>query len=56
MHSKVEAVACKTLKINIAFIAALHVHVTKYIYGQKLYEETDTCTAKWKLWHAGLLK
>ena len=41
-------------KINIVFIVALHVHVTKYIYGQQLYKETDTCTARWKLWHAGL--
>ena len=54
MHSKVEAVACRTLKINIVFIAALRVHVTKYIYGQHLYEEADACTAKWKLWHARL--
>ena len=29
MHSKVEAVACKTLKINIVFIVAVSVHVTK---------------------------
>ena len=29
MHSKMEAVACKTLKINIVFIAAVSVHVTK---------------------------
>ena len=54
MHSKVEAVACRTLKINIVFTAAVLVHVTKYIYGQHLYEEADACTAKWKLWHAGL--
>ena len=33
MHSKVEAVACRTLKINIVFIAAVLVNVTKYIYG-----------------------
>ena len=38
MHSKVEAVACRTLKINIVFIAAVLVHVTKYIYGQHLYK------------------
>ena len=54
MHRKMEAVACRTLKINIVFIAALHVHITKYIYGQKLYEETDIFIAKWKLWGAGL--
>ena len=33
MHSKVKAVVCKTLKTNIVFIAALRVHITKYIYG-----------------------
>ena len=54
MHSKVEAVVCRTLKINIVFIAAVVVHVTKYIHGQHLYEEADACTAKWKLWHARL--
>ena len=54
MHNKVEAVACKTLKIIIVIIAAVRVHITKYIYGQQLYEETNTSTAKWKLWHAGL--
>ena len=54
MHSKVEAVVCKTLKINIVFTADVSVHVTKYIYGQHLYEEADECTAKWKLWRAGL--
>ena len=46
MHSKVEAVACKTLKINVVFIAAVVVHITKCIYGQHLYEEVDACTAK----------
>ena len=46
MHSKVEAVACRTLKIIIVFIVALHVHVTKYVYGQHLYKEADACTAK----------
>ena len=56
MHSKVEAVACKTIKINIVFIAAVSVHVTKYIYGQHLYEEADACTAKWKLWRVELEK
>ena len=54
MHSKVEAVASRTLKINIVFIAALCVHVTKYIYGHHLYEEADACIAKRKLWRAGL--
>ena len=54
MHSKVEAVACKTLKINIIFIAGVVVDVTKYNYGHYLYKEADACIAKWKLWHAGL--
>ena len=54
MHSEVEVVACKTLKINIVFTAALLVDVPKYIYGQHLYEEADACIAKWKLWHAEL--
>ena len=54
MHSKVEAVACRTLKINIVFIAALRVHIAKYIYGQHLYKEADACIAKWKLWLARL--
>ena len=54
MHSKVEAVAYRTLKINIVFIAALRVNVTKYIYGQHLYKEADACTAKWKLRHTEL--
>ena len=40
--------------MNIVFVAVVFVHVSKYIYGQYLYEEADTCTAKWKLWHAGL--
>ena len=46
MHSKVEAVACRTLKINIVFTAFVSVHVTIYIYGQHLYEEADACIAK----------
>ena len=54
MHSKVEAVECRTLKLIIMFTAIVLVHVTKYIYGKHLYEEADACTAKWKLWHAGL--
>ena len=54
MHNKVEAVACRTSEIMIMFIAAVLVHITKYIYGQHLYEEADACTAKWKLWHGGL--
>ena len=49
MHSKIEAMACRTLKINIVFTTAVVVHVTKYIYGQHLYEEADACRAKWKL-------
>ena len=32
------------------------VHVTKYIYGQHLYEEADACIAKWKLWPARIKK
>ena len=54
MHSKIEAVSCRTLKINVVFTGAVVVHVTKCIYGQNLYEEADACTAKWKLWHARL--
>ena len=54
MHSKVETVACKTLKISIVFIAAMSVHVPKYIYGQYLHEVANACTAKRKLWRAGL--
>ena len=54
MHNKVEAEACKTLKINIIFIATVLVHITKHIYGLHLYEEADACTAKYKLWHAKL--
>ena len=46
MHSKVEAVECRILKINIVFTAVVVVHIIKYIYGQHLYEETDACTAK----------
>ena len=46
MHNKVEFVACRTLKINIVFIATVVVHITKYIYGQHLYEEADASTAK----------
>ena len=40
--------------MNIVFATAMLVHITKYIYGQHLYEEADACTAKWKLWRAGL--
>ena len=54
MHSKVEVVACRTLKLIIMFTNAVCVHVTKYIYGQHLYKEADACTAKWKLWNVGL--
>ena len=54
MHSKVEAVACRTLKINIVFVAAVSVHVPKYIYGQCLHEVANACIAKWKLWRVGL--
>ena len=56
MHSKVEAVACRTLKINIVFTVDVSIHVTKYIYGQHLYEDVDARTAKWKLiWSVGML-
>ena len=41
-------------KIIIMFKSVVVVQITKYIYGQQLYEETDACTAKWKLWHARL--
>ena len=54
MHSKVEVVACRTLQTIIMFIAAVLVHITKYIYGQHLGKEAHACPAKWKLWHAGL--
>ena len=56
MYRKVELVACRTSEINIVFTVAVSVHATKYIYGQHLYEEPDACTAKWKLWRAGLDK
>ena len=56
MHSKVEVVTCKTAKINIRFTIAVTVHVPKCVFGQHLYELTDACTAKWKLWRAGLQK
>ena len=47
MHNKVQAVACRTLKINIVFIVAMSVHVTKPVcqidfyslLGNTLYEE-----------------
>ena len=42
------------LRNNIVFAAAVSVHVTKYFYGQYLYEEADACIAKWKLWRVGL--
>ena len=54
MHSKVEAVVCRTLKINIVFIPTASVHVPKYIYGQYLHEVENACIAKWKLWRVGL--
>ena len=56
MHSKMEVVACKMLKLNIVFAAAMSIHVTKYICVQHLYEEADASTAKWKLWRVGLEK
>ena len=43
-------------KINTTFTAVVFVHVPKYISGQQLYEQADACTAKWKLWRAGLHK
>ena len=51
-----EVVACRTWEIIIVFVAAVPVHVPKYIYGQHLYEEPDVYTAKWKLWRVGLEK
>ena len=54
MHSKVEALACKNLKINIVFTVALLVDFPNIFMGSTLYKEADACTAKWKLWHAGL--
>ena len=56
MHSKMEVVACRTLKVNIVFTATLFVDVPKYIYVQPLYKEADACLAKWKLWCGGLEK
>ena len=46
MHRKVEAVAFRTLKINIVFTAAVVVHAAKYIYGRHLYEEAGAFIAK----------
>ena len=43
-------------KINTMFTVVVSVHVPKYIFGQHLYEQADACTAKWKLWRAGLQK
>ena len=37
MHSKVEAVACRTLKLNIVFAVAVFVHVTKPMCQRDLY-------------------
>ena len=37
MHSKVEVVACRTLKINIVFIVTLSVHVTKLMCQRDFY-------------------
>ena len=48
-----EVVACRALKINIVFIAAVSVHVLKYIYRQYLHEVANACIAKWKLWRVG---
>ena len=31
MHSKIEVVTCRSLKINIAFIAVVSVHVIKLV-------------------------
>ena len=56
MHSKVEVVAYKTTKINTTIMAAVFVHVPKYISGQHLYEPALACTTKWKLWRVGLQK
>ena len=56
MYRKVKLVAYRTSEINIVFTVVVFVHVTKYIYGQHLYEEADACTTKWKLWRVGLEK
>ena len=37
MHRKMEAVACRTLKINIAFTAAVSIHVTKPVCQIEFY-------------------
>ena len=39
-----KTVACRAFKINIVFTVAMSIHVTKYIYGQQLYEDVDACT------------
>ena len=54
MHSKVEVVTWRTLKINIVFTVVVLVHITKHIYGQHVYEEADACIVKWKMWRVGL--
>ena len=51
-----EVVACRTLKINTIFTAAMVVLVSRYIYGQYFYEKANAGTAMWKLWRAGLQK
>ena len=51
-----EVVACRTCKINIVFTATVAVLVSKYIYGQYLYEQANAGKAMWKLWRAGLAK
>ena len=40
--------------MSTMFTVAVSVHVSKNISGQHLYEQANACTAKWKLWRAGL--
>ena len=51
-----EVVACRTSKINTIFTAVVVFLVSKYIYGQYLYEQANASTAMWKLWCVGLQK
>ena len=37
MHSKVEPVACRTLKMNIVFTIVVVVHITKPMYQIDFY-------------------
>ena len=42
MHSKVEVVAFRTLKINIVFIVAVSIHVTKPVRQIDFYSLLGT--------------